>query len=145
MFTNSEGTEMMPALITIFCDRCGTTDTRDYLVASADSPEQRFGYARALLNRIGWRCDGGDTCPACLVDEKNPNRDPGLVKTFFGCDWCGDLHVDESHPVPDHTQAEHRQAVWTRLLAAGWTNGREADLKFCPRCSAPAPAPEGSR
>lgn len=141
MFTSPEGTEMMPAQITIYCDHCGTTDTRDYLVGAADSQQVRFGYARTLLNRIGWRCDGGgDTCPRCLADEVDPNRDPWLVKTFFGCDWCGDLHVDESRADPAHTPERHRDAVWQQLLTNGWTTGRAANLTFCRRCSTPPAA-----
>ena len=138
---NTEHAQPMPAQLTIYCDDCGRTDTRDYLVSSADSAETKFGYARALLNRIGWRCDdGGDTCPRCLADEADPNRDPELVKTFFGCDWCGDLHVDESRLEPSHTTDQHREAVWQQLLLMGWTAGR-IGLIFCPRCSAPATTP----
>lgn len=53
-----------PCLIGIFCDVCGETDERDYLVHEDWTQQQRFAAARKHLNANGWRCDvAGDFCP----------------------------------------------------------------------------------
>lgn len=59
--------QLYPAFITIFCDRCGTEHSGDYLVSETDAPATRHGYARTHLRAQGWRCDeNGDLCPGCL-------------------------------------------------------------------------------
>ncbi|GAB2859020.1 hypothetical protein GCM10022221_68200 [Actinocorallia aurea] len=66
-----------PALITVFCDRCGIKETADYLVHEEDSPQTRYGYARKhLRKRKGWTCDHrGDFCPACPAPADEAETD----------------------------------------------------------------------
>jgi hypothetical protein len=55
-----------PSQIGVFCDGCGTTVKRDYVVSEAMSKPERLEVARASLRRERWRCDeSGDWCPAC--------------------------------------------------------------------------------
>ncbi|MFG1857550.1 hypothetical protein ACGFJT_37345 [Actinomadura geliboluensis] len=58
---------LMPALIAVRCDTCGTTAEHDYLVRETSTPPERFQVARRhLTEHEGWCCDGrGDFCPAC--------------------------------------------------------------------------------
>lgn len=60
-----------PAQITVYCDRCGATDTGDYIVHEEDDSATRFGYARAHLAKAkGWTCnEHGDFCPNCNPRE----------------------------------------------------------------------------
>lgn len=55
-----------PTLITVFCDRCGTEDTGDYMVRVGMTSRERLAVARAhLVANQGWEhtADGDDFCP----------------------------------------------------------------------------------
>jgi hypothetical protein len=55
-----------PSQIGVFCDGCGTTVERDYVVSETMTQPERFEVARASLRHEGWQCDSsGDWCPAC--------------------------------------------------------------------------------
>jgi hypothetical protein len=57
-----------PSQISVFCDGCGTTVTRDYVVSETMSRPERLEVARASLRGEGWRCDeSGDWCPTCKI------------------------------------------------------------------------------
>lgn len=63
--------EAYPSLIGVFCDRCGVTVERDYLVSDQDSQKARFEYARAALRAEGWQCTpAGDLCPTCRTPDQ---------------------------------------------------------------------------
>jgi hypothetical protein len=62
----------MPVQVGVFCDDCGTTVERDYLVAEDSTQKQRFQVARHHLRQNeGWQCDEhGDFCPACVSSSR---------------------------------------------------------------------------
>jgi hypothetical protein len=60
--------ELYPAAIGVFCDRCDTEVVNQFWVSDADTREQRFEIARAHLRTLGWGCDAaGDFCPPCAA------------------------------------------------------------------------------
>jgi hypothetical protein len=61
-----------PSQIGVFCDGCGTTVKRDYVVSEAMSKTERLEVARVSLRGDGWQCDeSGDWCPACRTPAEN--------------------------------------------------------------------------
>ncbi|HEY9410948.1 MAG TPA: hypothetical protein VIP77_15305 [Jiangellaceae bacterium] len=62
---------LMPVQIGVFCDDCGTTAERDYLVSEDTTQKGRFAIARAhLAKNEGWQCDlYGDFCPNCVTES----------------------------------------------------------------------------
>lgn len=60
---------LMPAQIGVFCDDCGATAERDYLVPEDSTQKGRFAIARAhLAKNEGWQCNQyGDFCPNCIA------------------------------------------------------------------------------
>lgn len=68
-FPSEADEEKYPASIGIYCDRCGTSAERDYVVSDRMNRQQRFAAARRHLNaNEGWQCDGtGDLCPKCVA------------------------------------------------------------------------------
>lgn len=57
---------LYPCQIGVYCDDCGTTVKRDYLVNDNTSKPARLEIARSHLRNEGWICDAtGDFCPPC--------------------------------------------------------------------------------
>ena len=55
-----------PCQIGVYCDDCGTTVKRDYIVNDLMSKPERLEIARTHLRAEGWQCDAdGDYCPTC--------------------------------------------------------------------------------
>ncbi|GAA3958488.1 hypothetical protein GCM10023085_46120 [Actinomadura viridis] len=58
----------MPVQVAVYCDDCGRTDARDYLVVETSTKAERFEVARKHLRNEGWQCDAhGDYCPDCVA------------------------------------------------------------------------------
>jgi hypothetical protein len=67
-----------PVQVGVFCDRCGTTVKRDYLVSDDTDRQERFEVARGYLREHeGWSCtEAGDFCPECASGDAS-HEGPG--------------------------------------------------------------------
>jgi hypothetical protein len=98
-----EPPDLYPALIGVFCDRCGTRVERDYLVSDDDGPKARFEFARADLRREGWTCDAtGDVCPNCPPYDPDAN----ICIACPGCLTGGRCIDDPRDPDDDCEEAQ---------------------------------------
>ena len=66
----------MPTQIGVYCDNCGTTAVRNYLVREDSTKAERFEIARNhLAENEGWHCEFlGDFCPGCITTLPEPTE-----------------------------------------------------------------------
>lgn len=81
-----------PALIAVFCDRCGAEAEHDYVVHDQMTRSERLGVARSHLARNeDWSCTAaGDFCPKHAASAAPPSLSVRDVRGRFArlCPEC---------------------------------------------------------
>lgn len=91
--------DLYPAAISVYCDRCGATATNQFLVSDQDSSAERFEIARDHLRGKGWSCTAdGDFCCNCLAIKQRTAEPQSARAAILAELLDGELPDSDEYP-----------------------------------------------